>query len=115
MTMVMVLLQIARFVFRQRMRFLAKILELESQLAAAEEEKVRYGKQQFKKGQTTEFENNKAAFKKVSDLAIQLAHKVSGTLNAMKAAYDEQIARGDYKGDTAPVRKPVKELSLIHI
>jgi len=93
---------------KERQAFLAKILELEERLARAEDEKIKHGKQQFKQGQKKEFETNKAAFNKVSELAIQLAHKVGGTLNAMKAAYDEQIARGDYEGDTAPSRTAVK-------
>lgn len=93
---------------RERQEFLAKILELENRLAQAEEEKLQYGKQQFKKGQSKEFETNKAAYSKISELAINLAHKVGGTLNAMKAAYDEQIAMGEYSADTAPVRKAVK-------
>ena len=60
-----------------------------------------------KQGQQDEFGKNQDAFKQVADLATKLAHKVSGTLNAMKKAYDEQITilKMYGKDDVPPVRK----------
>ena len=49
-----------------------------------------------KQGQNQEFDTNQDAFKEISELAVTLARKVSGSLHNMKKAYDEQIERGDY-------------------
>ena len=97
-----------------KQELLARVLELEEKAAQAEEEKVKYGKSEFKKGQKKEFTTNKAAFEKIAELADTLANKVGGTLNAMKKAYDEQMARGDFNKkemqsmDIAPIRPTVK-------
>jgi hypothetical protein len=97
-----------------KQELLARIFELEAAIANAEEEKIKYGQSQYKKGQKKEFATNKAAFEKIATLAEELAYKVSGTLNAMKKAYDEQMARGDFNKkemqstDVAPIRPAVK-------
>ena len=93
---------------------LARIFELEAKLSDAEDERIKYGQSEFKKGQKKEFTTNKAAFEKIAKLAETLANKVGGTLNAMKKAYDEQMARGDFNKkemesmDIAPIRPTVK-------
>ena len=93
---------------------LARIFELEAKLSDAEDERIKYGQSEFKKGQKKEFTTNKAAFEKIAKLAETLAYKVSGTLNAMKEAYDEQMERGDFNKkemqstDIAPIRPVVK-------
>ena len=93
---------------------LARIFELEAKLSDAEDERIKYGQSEFKKGQKKEFTTNKAAFEKIAKLAETLAYKVSGTLNAMKEAYDEQMERGDFNKKEmqstgiAPIRPVVK-------
>lgn len=90
-----------------------QVRELQAQVAELEASKEKYGKQQFKKGQQKEFEVNKEAFANIAKLALELTRKVSGSLDAMKQAYDEQIARGDYKKsiDEAPVRTKPKKVT----
>lgn len=97
----------SKLTFKERQEYLNRILELENKLAQAEEEKIKYGKQQFRAGTKSEFKTNKQAFAKIAELAAELAHKVQGTLNTIKKAYDEQIARGDYsKGNLGDALRP---------
>ncbi len=94
----------------------ARVAEQEAELERAESEKLKYGKQQFKKGGEKEFTTNKLAFDAIAKLALELTRKVSGSLDAMKQAYDEQIARGDYSKTIegkveAPIRTKPKKVT----
>ena len=73
-----------------------QIRALESRVAELEIEKEKYGKKEFNRGQKKEFATNKKAFTNIATLALKLTRKVSGSLDSIKKAYDEQIARGDY-------------------
>ena len=94
-----------------------QVRALKAQVAELEVEKEKHGKQQFKKGQQKEFDTNKEAFANIAKLALDLTRKVSGSLDSIKKAYDEQIARGDYSKTEAgeippaPVRDKPKKLT----